>query len=228
MRKLKKIFFMFYMRLKYKNSNIYGDLSMRSVLHGENYLGIGSYFDGNMGYASCIGNRCEILALIGKYTCIGHDVRTIIATHPLNPNVSIHPIFFSTRDKSRKSYVKKQIFNEYKYADDKNKYGVIIGNDVWIGDRVTILGGIKIADGAVIAAGSVVTHDIPPYNIVGGVPARKIKERFSKTQIEKLCEFEWWNKSENWLINNAASFNNIDLFIDIIETEQRQVEKLRK
>lgn len=78
-------------------------------------------------------------------------------------------------------------------ADTYGKGPVIIGNDVWIGARATILSGVTIGDGAVVAAGAVVTDDVPPYSIVGGVPATIIKYRHSADVIERLCEIAWWN-----------------------------------
>jgi acetyltransferase-like isoleucine patch superfamily enzyme len=69
----------------------------------------------------------------------------------------------------------------------------IIGNDVWVGYRVTILSGVKIGDGAVLAAGAVVTKDVPPYSIVGGNPAKVIKPRFPPEIIEQLLQIQWWN-----------------------------------
>lgn len=196
-----------------------GDATLRSKFEGENYIGKDSSFDGTIGYCSYVGNRCEIFAKIGRYTCIGHDVQIVIATHPLEPFVSIHPAFFSTRDKTRKTYVNNQLVNEYLYVDSENKFGVNIGNDVWVGNRVTIIGGINIGDGAVIAAGSVVTHDIPSYTIVGGVPAKIIRNRFLEEQREKLLGFEWWKKPEAWLKDHVEDFADINRFIELINKE---------
>lgn len=74
-----------------------------------------------------------------------------------------------------------------------NKGDTEIGNDVWIGFNSTIMPGIKIGDGAIIASNSTVTKDVKPYSIVGGNPAKEIKKRFSKEQIEKLLKISWWN-----------------------------------
>ena len=74
-----------------------------------------------------------------------------------------------------------------------NKGDMIIGNDVWIGYEAVIMAGVHIGDGAVIAARAVVTKDVPPYTIVGGTPARKIRMRFEEETIAKLQQIQWWN-----------------------------------
>jgi acetyltransferase-like isoleucine patch superfamily enzyme len=69
---------------------------------------------------------------------------------------------------------------------------IMIGNDVWVGGHVAIMGGVTVGDGAIIAYGSVVTKDVPPYAIVGGVPAKVIRMRFDEALIERLLAFKWW------------------------------------
>ena len=78
-----------------------------------------------------------------------------------------------------------------------------IGNDVWIGDRVVIMSGLKIGDGAIVAAGAVVTKDVPPYAVVGGVPARIIKYRFDEPTIRRLLDLQWWRY-------DLADFGDVD------------------
>jgi acetyltransferase-like isoleucine patch superfamily enzyme len=75
------------------------------------------------------------------------------------------------------------------------KGDVVIGNDVWIGYEALILSGVKIGDGAVIAARSVVSRDVEPYSIVGGTPAKHLRYRFSPEMIEELLKIAWWNWS---------------------------------
>lgn len=74
-----------------------------------------------------------------------------------------------------------------------NKGDIVIGNDVWIGYEAVIMAGVHIGDGAIIAAHAVVAKDVPPYTIVGGVPARKIRKRFEPDVIERLQELKWWD-----------------------------------
>ena len=74
-----------------------------------------------------------------------------------------------------------------------NKGDIVIGNDVWIGYEAVILAGVTIGDGAVIGTRAVVTKDVPPYTIVGGIPAKPIKKRFPQETIDALLKIKWWD-----------------------------------
>jgi hypothetical protein len=91
----------------------------------------------------------------------------------------------------------------------------VIGNDVWIGRDALILDGITIGDGAVIGARAVVTKDVRPYAIVGGVPAREIRRRFTDEQVEALLDIAWWDWPEEQIVREVAALNgpNIDDFV---------------
>lgn len=84
--------------------------------------------------------------------------------------------------------------------------GITVGNDVWIGMNVTILYGVKIGDGATIAAGAVVTTDIPPYTVVGGVPAKIIKEKCSREIAKEMQQIAWWKWPKNVIEERIADF----------------------
>ena len=98
-------------------------------------------------------------------------------------------------------------------ADAADGYQVIIGNDVWIGANVIILPGVNIGHGAVIAAGAVVTKDVEPYAIVGGVPAKLIKYRFNAEERQKLLSIAWWNWSLDKIEKNIELFYQPQVFL---------------
>lgn len=94
-----------------------------------------------------------------------------------------------------------------------------IGNDVWIGHGAFIKAGVNIGDGAIIAAGAVVTKDVPPYAIVGGVPAKIIRKRFSEEQIKDLLELKWWDLDDE--IIKEIPYENIDEAIAFIKKQRK-------
>lgn len=92
-----------------------------------------------------------------------------------------------------------------------NKGDIIIGNDVWIGYEAVILAGVTIGDGAVIGARAVVTDDVPPYTIVGGVPAAPIRKRFPEHTISALQKLRWWNWPEEKIARNIKAIQSGDI-----------------
>ncbi|QPS26251.1 CatB-related O-acetyltransferase [Clostridium perfringens] len=168
-----------------------------------------------MGYGSYIGNQCVLKGKIGRFCSIGHNVVVVTGRHPIRKFVSTNPMFFSMELQNGATFVKKQKFKEVVFSDEKNKYCVTIGNDVWIGYGTIIIGGVEIGDGAVIGAGSIVTKDVPPYTIVAGQPAKEIRKRFDDNQIEWLMNFKWWDKPLEWISENADIFENIDEFMKL-------------
>lgn len=161
-----------------------------------------------IGYASYVGqNNFFYNIKIGKYCSIGPDVKIIRGQHPSHKFVSTHPIFYSTQQTIRKSYVKENKFEEFRYTEEG--YTVEIGNDVWIGAGSCIMEGVKIADGTIVAAGANVVKDTNPYSIVGGNPAKIIKYRFNEEEVEFLKKLQWWNKSEKWILQHLEEFRDI-------------------
>ena len=124
-------------------------------------------FDTTMGFGSGI-SRDSILdsVSIGRYSTLGPDVKVVLGQHPTRTIASTHPAFYSSRGQMGFTYVDETIFEEERFA--KKPYRVVIGNDVWIGAYTRIMEGVTIGDGAIVAAGALVTKDVPPYAIVGG------------------------------------------------------------
>lgn len=183
-----------------------------STFEGNNYIGRFTTFRGSIGKYSYIGTGGVFLGKIGRYTSIAAGVHVINGRHPIKiPFVATHPVFYSIQTPVGSGFVDKQIFEEYVFAEDDNP--VVIGNDCWIGSNVSIIEGVKIEDGAVALAGAVVTKNVPPYAIVGGVPATIIGYRYDDDKIAKLCNIKWWNKDEQWLKDNIQLFSNIDDFL---------------
>ncbi len=188
-----------------------GYLSTITNCNFGNYNIIGSHCvvsNTTLGNYSYINSYSYILwATIGKYCSIGPNVKIAPGKHPSSVFVSTHPITFNPQGNFLKNFLKESKF--------KNFEQVTLGNDIWIGANSIIIDGITIANGAIVAANSVVVKDVGPYEIVGGNPAKLIKKRFSEEQIECLNELEWWNKDDDWLQANISKFWNIEELIDL-------------
>lgn len=128
---------------------------------------------------------------VGKYCSIAKRVSVGLGFHPTN-FISSSPIFYSPKNPLFKSIVKDKKFEDIKPS--------FIGNDVWIGANTVILDGVRIGHGSIIGANSVVTKDVEPYSIVGGVPAKLIRKRFLEEEIEFLLKLEWWDKPLDFFI----------------------------
>lgn len=123
---------------------------------------------------------------IGKFCSIACGAKFLFASaNHTQASVSTYPfpIFFKEWDLD---------IGDVTSAWD-HKGDIVIGNDVWIGYEAVVMAGVTIGDGAIIGARAVVTKDVPPYTIVGGVPARKIRRRFSDNVIARLLELKWWD-----------------------------------
>lgn len=152
-------------------------------------IGRYSYMGNNNSIANTtIGSFCSI----ASYCAIGGG------DHALT-GVSTSTAFTKGRNAFNKH------FAEFEYNMNNP---VVIGNDVWIGEKVFINSGVKIGDGAVVGAHSVVTHDIGPYEIVAGAPARVIRKRFPDEVIDRLEQLKWWNWSEEVITKMGCYFDD--------------------
>lgn len=160
---------------------------------GQIEIGDYSYISGPRAYVECakIGKYCSI----ARQTIIGvsdHDYKWV-TTSPV-AHCKIYGFVDIDKEQLQKS-------------------PPVIGNDVWIGANAIIFRGVHVGDGAVVAAGSVVTKDVPPYAIVGGVPAKIIKKRFSEDIIHDLLEIRWWDWPESKVKEAAEHLDDIVSFV---------------
>lgn len=144
---------------------------------------------------------------IGRYCSIATGVRIMGQSHPTDRVTTST----WTYGNNIKAIIKEDFgITPIQNLSVPNEPGVQIGNDVWIAENVTLKRNIQVNDGAIVAANSVVTKDVPPYAIVAGNPAKVIRFRFSETQIKDLCNLQWWNKSPQILsqfdLSNIKSF----------------------
>ena len=184
---IKKILYYFLNTIEKKDKVIFSGFSrgiQNVTFEGKNAVPDGCNFSGNIkiGYATTLGYRNLLggTISIGKYCQLGVDV----ALHATN-----HPISFMT------TYINQNLFDgQLKQLKEVNN--IKIGHDVWLGHGVIIVGNVTIGNGAIVAAGSVVTKDVAPYTIVAGVPAKEIRKRFLDSIIQEIEVLQWWDKSE--------------------------------
>jgi phosphonate metabolism protein (transferase hexapeptide repeat family) len=156
----------------------------------------------SLGDYSYLGENCEVAdAAIGRFTAIANSVRIGAPNHPMD-RPSQHRFTYCPE------YYEAAATRDHAFFADRRAAKVTIGNDCWIGHGAIILPGVTVGDGAVIAAGAVVSRDVPPYTVVGGVPARPIRERFPRGIAERLRRIAWWNWPDEVLFERLADFRS--------------------
>jgi virginiamycin A acetyltransferase len=152
--------------------------TLRKIVEDYHGVKVGAY-----SYGTClIPGAFPSGVTVGRYVSIASGVRVFLRNHPLD-RLSTHPFFFN--------HV-LGIVDE----DSIVQGSLVIGHDAWIGERAMVMPGCsRIGVGAVIAAGAVVTHDVPDFAIVGGVPARIIRRRFDSATCDRILDSRWWDKS---------------------------------
>ena len=158
-----------------------------------------------MGEYSYLGRNSRLIhSDVGKFCSIGGQSAIGMGTHTLD-KLSTSPLFTEKHNGTTHSWVRESTVMPFKRTT--------IGNDVWIGQRVMIMGGVTVGDGAVIGAGAIVTKDVQPYAIVAGVPAKVIRYRFPEETIDFLNSVKWWDKDE------AELKEHIELFQKTVNDE---------
>lgn len=139
--------------------------------------------------------------IIGKFCSIACGAKFLFnsANHTMS-SLSTYPfnLFFEEWELDKKDVIQSW----------DNKGDIRIGNDVWIGYEAVIMAGVTIGDGAIIGARALVTKDVPPYTIVGGVPAKEIRKRFSDDNISTLLRIKWWDWSKEKIAENIKAIKS--------------------
>lgn len=186
------------------------NISLFTIIDGESFVNSKAktyrfvkIFRSKVGAYTYICNSSQLVcAEVGKYCSIAPGCQIGNATHTLN-FLSTSPIFTEKRNATGTSWVNENLTNPF--------LPVKIGNDVWIGARAMVMGGVKIGNGAVIGAGAIVTKDVPPYAICVGVPAKVVRYRFPQEIIEKLEKINWWDWPEEVVRERISLFQKPNL-----------------
>lgn len=207
-----------YLYHKHKNRHLVrfpysAQMSHRCEFEGMNKICGHVKFCGKLGFGSYVGTGSSIDADIGRFSSIGRRTSQIIVSHPYKePFVTTSPLFFSLKKQVGITFAKRQLTKEYKYYDDKRKIAFRVGNDCWVGYDVCFIGGVIVGDGAVVLSRAIVTKDVPPYAIVGGIPAKVIGYRYDEDTIKLLQKVQWWNQDIEWLKEHADLLCNMEDF----------------
>jgi phosphonate metabolism protein (transferase hexapeptide repeat family) len=158
-----------------------------------------------LGDYSYIGQNCMVAdAVIGKFCAIAANVRIGAPNHPID-RPSLHRFTYCPE------YYVAGIERDHRYFGQRHADKVTIGHDIWIGHGVIVLPAVTVGDGAVLAAGAVVTKDVAPYTIVGGVPARLIRERFPVQVADRLRRIAWWHWPLETIMQRLSDFQSADV-----------------
>ena len=194
-------------RPKFAETVVAADVKLREVRLGTccEILGPSSVEYAVLGDYSYIGQGCMVADVeIGKFCAIAANVRIGAPNHPID-RPSLHRFTYCPE------YYAAGVARDHGYFEQRRADKVIIGHDVWIGHGAIVLPGVTVGNGAVLAAGAVVTRDVSPYTVVGGVPARVIRERFTRSIAERLQRIAWWDWPFELIMQRLADFQSADI-----------------
>lgn len=157
-------------------------------------------------YTYLFGYNDVYNAEIGKFNSIATGVRINPVQHPMRERAAAHHLTYRAAHYGLGE-------DDPTIIDWRLKNKVVTGNDVWIGHNAIVMGGVTLGDGAVVAAGAVVTHDVAPYEIVGGVPARHMGWRYDEDTIAAMLRIRWWDWSHEQLRERLPDFNSVSDFV---------------
>lgn len=170
----------------------------------------GSHIQADLiGRLSYINKYCliEKNTTIGRFCSIAYNAKIGLGKHPIDW-ASTHQFAYDS---------KYRLIEQSKTFENKTNKPTIIGNDVWIGANAIVLAGVKIGDGAIIGANSLVTNDVEPYSIVFGTPAKHQRFRFDNDIRKKLLEIQWWKWEDQKIKKNIDLFENPEKIISLIK-----------
>lgn len=179
------------------------------VEFGDNCIAADSYIGS---YTYLFGHNDIYNCTLGKFNSIATGVRINPVQHPMRDRVIAHHLTYRAAHYGLGE-------DDASIIDWRHKLTVTTGHDVWIGHNAIIMGGVTLGNGAVVAAGAVVTHNVAPYEIVAGVPAKHIGWRYDEKTISALERIRWWDWSHNELKKRLKDFNDVPAFIEKYDTK---------
>lgn len=171
--------------------------------------------DSSLGDYSYVEPHCRISGTsIGKFCSIAPFCVIGPLGHPFE-RASTHPAFYLRSNRYAYHFVEQS-------DDPSADILTTIGHDVWLGANVFIKRGVTIGNGAIVGAGAVVIKDVQPYTIVGGVPAKVIRQRFDQPTVDRLQASHWWDRGEVWLAEHASKMADVSVFLKQAEADLRR------
>lgn len=166
-------------------------------------------------YSYTAGDVQIIYSDVGKFCSIASHVRLNPGNHAMW-RVTQHHATYRLKDYGFADH------NDEEFFDWRRAHRVTLGHDVWLGHSVIVMPGVTIGTGAIAGSGAVVTKDVAPYTIVGGVPAKPIRRRFPEAVAEALMRIAWWDWSRETLVARWHEMNDLDAFLEKYGYAQRR------